>query len=107
MRGLKLRELASFLVLIVWVGLVQAEDIREVVVESAKELKGICAKKIAWKKDGAKMILVLGEYEEKKTYDCLGKAITKRVKVEGCLGDYWEVVYKYSRMDKHPMIYVS
>ena len=52
MRGLKLRERASFLVLVVWVGLVQAEDIREVVVESAKELKGISAKKITWKKDG-------------------------------------------------------
>ena len=129
-----MRELASLLILVVWVGLVQAEDAREVVVESAKELKGINAKKITWKKDGAKMILVPGEYEEKKTYDRLGRPITKRVKVEGSLGDYWmdatevtvsqfkkfltstdyqfegewwEVIYKYSPTDKHPMIYVS
>ena len=129
-----MRELASLLILVVWVGLVQAEDAREVVVESAKELKGINAKKITWKKDGSKMILVPGEYEEKKTYDRLGRPITKRVKVEGSLGDYWmdatevtvgqfkkfltstdyqfedewwEVVYKYSLTDKHPMIYVS
>jgi len=75
-----MRELASLLILVVWVGLVQAEDAREIVVESAKELKGINAKKITWKKDGAKMILVPGEYEEKKTYDRLGKPIYQKSK---------------------------
>ena len=44
-----MRELTSLLVLVVWVGLVQAEDAREVVVESAKELEGIKTKKITWK----------------------------------------------------------
>ena len=44
---------------VVLVGLVRAEDAKEVVVASAKELKGIKAKKITWKKDGAKMVLMI------------------------------------------------
>jgi len=37
---------------------VYAEDEKVVVVGSAKELKGIAAKKVIWKKDGAKMVRV-------------------------------------------------
>ncbi len=37
---------------------VYAEDVTEVVVGSAKELKGITAKKIIWKKDRAVMISI-------------------------------------------------
>ena len=42
----------AMLLMVVLVGLVRAEDAKEVVVSSAKELKGIKAKKITWKKDG-------------------------------------------------------
>ena len=45
------------LLVVALVGFVYAEDAKEVVVSSAKELKGIKAKKITWKKDGAKMVL--------------------------------------------------
>ena len=46
------------------VGSVGAEDAKEVVVSSAEELKGIKAKKITWKKDGAKMVLIpAGSFE--------------------------------------------
>jgi len=38
--------------------LVYAEDEKEVVVENAKELKRITAKKITWRKDGAKMVWI-------------------------------------------------
>ena len=47
-----MRELASLLILVVWVGLVQAEAAREVVVESAEKLERIKAKKVTWEKDG-------------------------------------------------------
>ena len=38
------------LMMIVWAGLVRAEDAKEVIIGSAKELKGIKAKKIIWKR---------------------------------------------------------
>ena len=47
---------------VVLVGLVRAEDAKEVVVASAKELKGIKANKIIWKKDGAKMVRIPEEF---------------------------------------------
>ena len=37
---------------------VHAEDAKEVVIASVEELKGIKAKKIIWKKDGAKMVRI-------------------------------------------------
>ena len=46
------------LVMVALVGSVRAEDAKEVVIASAEELKGIKAKKITWKKDGAKMVLI-------------------------------------------------
>ena len=46
---------------VVLVGLVRAEDAKEVVVGSAKELKGITAKKITWEKDGDQMALIASD----------------------------------------------
>ena len=51
----KIRILAVLLMVIV-AGSVRAEDAKEVVVSSAKELKGIKAKKIIWQKDGERLV---------------------------------------------------
>ncbi|HHZ92661.1 TPA: hypothetical protein EYN98_28790 [Candidatus Poribacteria bacterium] len=44
------RSVIAMMAMIVWVGLVRAEDAKEVIIGSAKELKGIKAKKIIWKR---------------------------------------------------------
>ena len=76
-----------------WNPPVRAEDAKEVVVTSAKELKGIKAKKITWKKDGSKMVLVKPyapvQYEEKATFDRVGNPITKKVKVSDASPSLW------------------
>ena len=81
------------LLMVVLVGLVRAGDAKELVVSSAKELKGIKAKKITWKKDGAKMVLVKpyvpAQYEEKATFDRVGNPITKKVKVSDASPSLW------------------
>ena len=82
------------LLIVVLVGLVRAEDAKEVVVASAKELKGIKANKIIWKKDGAKMVRIPEEFEvvpsrtEPPVYDKFGDLVkaetvipAKKVKV--------------------------
>ena len=51
-------KILAVLLMIVVAVLVCAEDAKEMVVASAEELKGIKAKKITWKKDGAKMVLI-------------------------------------------------
>ena len=83
----------AVLLMVVLVGLVYAEDAKEVVVSSAEELKGIKAKKITWKKDGAKMVLVKPyvptQYEEKATFDRVGNPITKKVKVSDASPSLW------------------
>ena len=83
----------AVLLMVVLVGLVYAEVVKEVVVSSAKELKGIKAKKITWKKDGAKMVLVKPyvptQYEEKATFDRVGNPITKKVKVSDASPSLW------------------
>ncbi|HIO39252.1 MAG TPA: hypothetical protein EYN27_09935, partial [Rhodospirillales bacterium] len=56
----KSRILAVLLMIIV-AGSVRAEDVK--VVASAEELKGIKAKKITWKKDGAKMVRIPEKFE--------------------------------------------
>ena len=67
--------------LVALVGSVCAADAKEVVVASAKELKGIKAKKIIWKKDGAKMVRIPEEFEvvpsrtEPAVYDEFGDLI--------------------------------
>ena len=53
------RSVILLLVMVALVGSVRAEDAKEVVIASAEELKGIKAKKITWKKDGAKMVLMI------------------------------------------------
>ena len=89
---------------------VYAEDEKAVVVGSAKELKGITAKKIIWKKDGAQMVQIPCEV---KTYDRIGNPVlffymdTTKVTVgqfkkflaqtnDPFDGDLWGKVYEYS-----------
>ena len=125
--------------MVIVAGSVHAEDAKEVVVSSAEELKGIKAKKITWKKDDAKMMLIpsTATFEQKETFDRLGKPVTKTIKVldgpdpvsfiwmslklplvslrSSCLkliirhfdSQLWGKFYKYSSTDEHPMIYVT
>ena len=83
----------TVLLMVVLVGLVRAGDAKELVVSRAKGLKGIKAKKITWKKDGAKMVLVKpyvpAQYEEKATFDRVGNPITKKVKVLDASPSLW------------------
>ena len=44
--------------MIILVGFVRAEDAKEMVVESVKELKDVKTKKITWKKDRTKIVLL-------------------------------------------------
>ena len=97
------------------------EDEKAVVVGSAKELKGIAAKKIIWKKDGAKMVQI--PYLGNK-YDRTGNLVsffymdTTEVTVGQFKkflaqtdhpydNDLWGRIYKISPTEKHPMIYVT
>ena len=50
--------ISAVLLMVIVAGSVRAEDAKEVVVASAKELKGIKAKTITWKKDGAEMVRI-------------------------------------------------
>ena len=52
------RFIVVLLIMVVFAGSVCAADAKGVVVASAKELKGIKAKTIIWKKDGAEMVLI-------------------------------------------------
>ena len=73
----------AVLLMVVLVGSVRAEDAKEVVVSSAKELKGIKAKKITWKKDGAKMVRIPTiAFKQVETFNRIGEPIVKTVKVE-------------------------
>ena len=87
------QRLLAVLLIVALVGSVYAGDAKEVVVSSAEELKGIKAKKITWKKDGAKMVLVKPyvptQYEEKATFDRVGNPITKKVKVSDASPSLW------------------
>ena len=88
------QRLVVVLLLVALVGSVRAEDAKEVVVSSAKELKGIKATTIIWKKDGAKMVRIPEKFEvvpsrtEPAVYDKFGDLIeaetvipAKKVKV--------------------------
>jgi len=83
----------AVLLMVIVAGSVRAEEAKEVVIASAKELKGIKAKKIIWKKDGAKMVLVKPyvptQYKEKATFDRVGNPITKKVKVSDASPSLW------------------
>jgi len=122
------------LLMVVLVGSVRAEKAKEVVIASAKELKGIKAKKIIWKKDGAKMVRIpTMASKQVKTFNRVGEPIVKTVKVDGpdsiymdttevTVGQFkkflkstdypfdgglWTKVYEVSPTGKHPMVYVS
>ena len=75
----------TVLLMVALVGSVGAEDAKEVVVANAKELKGIKATTIIWKKDGAKMVLISSTetLEQKETFNRVGEPIVKTVKVDG------------------------
>ena len=83
----------AVLLMVIVAGSVRAEEAKEVVIASAKELKGIKAKKITWKTDGAKMLLVKPyvptQYEEKATFGRVGDPITKKVKVLDASPSLW------------------
>ena len=76
----KSRIFAILLLVVALVGFVYAEDAKEVVVSSAKELKGIKAKKITWKKDGAKMVLIPESFTRTKdSYNEVGDLVSGEV----------------------------
>ena len=78
------RLVVVMLMTIVLVDVVRAKDVKEVVVSSVKELKGIKAKKITWKKDGAKMVRIpTMASKQVKTFNRVGEPIVKTVKVDG------------------------
>ena len=98
----------SWMLLLLLAFSVYAEDEKLLVVGSAEELKGITAKKVIWKKDGAKMVQI--PYE---TYDRIGNPVlffymdTTEVTVgqfkkflaqtnDPFDGDLWGKVYEYS-----------
>jgi len=93
---------------------VYAEDVTEVVVGSAKELKGITVKKIIWQKDGAKMVSIPASDTIKPFWmDATEVTVGQFKKFLGLSGYkpaeriYWDDVTVYSPTDRHPMIYVS
>jgi hypothetical protein len=93
---------------------VYAEDGTLVAVGSAKELKGITAKKIIWKKDGAKMVRIPASDTIKPfwidaTEVTVGqfKKFVAEARHFSPRGDLWGKINKYSPTDNHPMIYVS
>ena len=118
----KSRILAVLLMVIV-AGSVCAEDAKEVVIASAKELKGIKAKKIIWKKDGAKMVRIpwissytkYGDPNSEPFYMDATEVTVGQFKKFLKSSDYeptkpipWVEMYnKYTRTDDYPMIYVS
>ena len=85
----KSRILAVLLMVIV-AGSVRVEDAKEVVVANAKELKGIKAKKITWKRDGAKMVRIPEKFEvvvpswtEPAVYDEFGDLVEAETVIPG------------------------
>ena len=98
-----------------------AEDEKVVAVGSAKELKGITAKKIIWKKDRAQMVQI--PYEV-KTYDRIGNPVLffYMDTTEVTVGQFkkflvqtdhpfdsaaWGAIYGFSPTEKSPMIGVT
>ncbi len=91
-----------------------AEDEEEVVVGSAKELKGVTTKKIIWKKDRAKMAAIPALNATKPFWMDATEVTVGQFKKFLESSDYkpdepidWDNVSKYSPTEKHPMIYVS
>ncbi|MDP6592286.1 MAG: SUMF1/EgtB/PvdO family nonheme iron enzyme [Candidatus Poseidoniia archaeon] len=107
----------SWMLLVLLVFSVYAEDEKLLVVESAKELKEVTAKKIIWKKDGAKMVRIpasdtIKPFWMDATEITVGqfKKFLESSAYEGENSNDpfdWEGVSEYSPSNKHPMIHVS
>ena len=116
------RLVVVMLMTIVLVDVVRAEDVKEVVVKNAKELKSIKSNQIIWQKDGAKMVRIPYNI---KNYNRAGNPISSSLYMDATevtVGqfkrflastdysfdeDLWVEIYKYSPTNKHPMIYVT
>ena len=57
------RLVVVMLMTIVLVDVVRAEDVKEVVVKNAEELKSIKSNQIIWQKDGVKMVRIPEKFE--------------------------------------------
>ena len=104
----------SWMLLVLLAFSVYAEDEKLLVVESAKELKEITAKKIIWKKDGAKMVRIPASDTIKPFWMDVTEVTVGQFKKFLELSGYkpaepidWDNVSEYSPSDKHPMIVVS
>jgi len=96
---------------------VYAEDEKAVVVGSEKELKGIAAKKVIWKKDGAVMMSIpasntiyIDLYIEPFWMDATEVTVgqfREFVNQSGYSYNKWNDVAKYSPGDEYPMVYVN
>ena len=130
-----MKQKLSWILLLLLGVLVDAEDERTVIVESAKELNGIAVKKIIWKKDGAKMALIpagsfeMGESKRQSKHNWVHRNrrghnvqlasfymdvtevtvghFKQFINQSGYSYDRWDDVVKYSPADNYPMIYVS
>ena len=77
------------LMTIVLVDVVRAEDVKEVVVKNAKELKSIKSNQIIWQKDGVKMVRIPEKFEvvpsrtEPAVYDKFGDLIEAETVIPG------------------------
>ena len=106
------QRLLAVLLVVALVGSVYAGDAKEVVVSNAEELKGIKAKKITWKKDGAKMVRIPTIAPNSIYMDTTEVTVGQFKKFLKSTdyqfnGELWARVYKRSPTDKHPMIYVT
>ena len=93
---------------------VYAEDEDLLVVGSAEELKGVTAKKIIWKKNGAKMVPIPVSDTTKPFWMDATEVTVDQFKKFLESSSYkpakpidWNDVSEDSPSDKHPMIYVS
>ena len=84
------RLVVVMLMTIVLVDVVRAEDVKEVVVKSAKELKSIKSNQIIWQKDGVKMVRIPEKFEvvvpswtEPAVYDEFGDLIEAETVIPG------------------------
>ena len=84
------RLVVVMLMTIVLVDVVRAEDVKEVVVKSAKELKSIKSNQIIWQKDGVKMVRIPEKFEvvvpswtEPAVYDEFGDLVEAETVIPG------------------------
>ena len=103
----------SLTLLVLFVFSVYAEDEKEMVIGSAKELKGVSAKKITWKKDEAKMVPIPGGNKTKPFWIDTTEVTVGQFKKFLLESDHqfdtklWRDIYRFSATDKSPIIYVS